>query len=195
MRGAKVCLAMLDSQEMEKMQQFLQAYGFQVVDMSSDGSSAIRRIRTLRPDLIIADYNLHGINGEEIARIAEEDHIAPAIIIRPNEQLTLWSSSDKGWDYSYLYRPITKSALIQTIQLVFMNYKKMEDLRVQIDKLKGDLESRRLVEKAKGILMEKHGLSEQEAYRRMQKNSMDRGLSMKELSRAIITASEMDGIL
>ena len=60
--------------------------------------------------------------------------------------------------------------------------------------MRGDLESRRLVEKAKGILMEKHGLSEQEAYRRMQKNSMDRGLSMKELSQAIITASEIDGI-
>ena len=129
MRGAKVCLAMLDGQEMDKMQQFLQAYGFQVVDMSSDGSSAIRRIRTLRPDLIIVDYNLHGINGEEIARIAEEDHIAPAIIIRPNEQLTLWSNSDRRWDFSYLYRPITKSALIQTIQLVFMNYKKVEALQ------------------------------------------------------------------
>jgi AmiR/NasT family two-component response regulator len=195
MRGAKVCLAMLDSQEMEKMQQFLQAYGFQVVDMSSDGSSAIRRIRTLRPDLIITDFNLHGISGEEIARIAEEDHIAPAIIIRPNEQISLWNSSDRGWDFAYLYRPISKSALIQTIQLAFMNYKKVEALQGQINKLKGDLESRRLVEKAKGILMEKHGLPEQEAYRRMQKNSMDKGLSMKELAQAIITASEMDGIL
>lgn len=194
MRGAKVCLAMLDGQEMEKMQQFLQAYGFSVVDMSSDGNSAVRRIRTLRPDLIIADYNLHGINGEEIARIAEEDHIAPAIIIRPNEHITLWSSSDRGWEFAYLYRPITKSALIQTIQLVFMNYKKAEALQGEIDKLKGDLASRRAVEKAKGILMDKHGLTEQEAYRRMQKNSMDKGLSMKDLAQAIITAAEVDGI-
>lgn len=194
MRGANVCLAMIDAQEMEKMQQFLQAYGFSVVDMSTDGSSAVRRIRMLRPDLIVADYNLHGISGEEIARIAEEDHIAPAIIIRPNETVTMWSTSDKGWDFAYLYRPITKSALIQTIQLVFMNYKKVSALQGEIDKLKGDLESRRAIEKAKGILMDKHGLSEQEAYRRMQKNSMDKGLSMKELAQAIITASEIDGI-
>lgn len=191
MRGAKVCLAMLDGREMEKMQQFLQACGFQVVDMSSDGSSAIRRIRTLRPDLVIADYNLPGINGEEIARIAEEDHIAPAIIIRPNEHLTFWGGN--GWEYAYLYRPITKSALIQTIQLVFMNYRRVEALREEIAQLQDDLAARRLIERAKGILMDTHGLTEQEAYRRMQKNSMDRGISMKELAKAVITAAEMGG--
>lgn len=192
MQQARVCLAMTDSAELQKLNKFLTMAGFQVVDTSTDGAAAIRRIRSLRPDLIFVDHFLPGMNGEEIAKIAEESNIAPSIIVKPSDLgKNVWGKPDSGWEFAYLYRPLSKTAILQTIQLVLMNHRKVTKLQTEVEKLKSDLDARRIIEKAKGLLMKNIGLSEQEAYRRLQKQSMDKGVSMKQLAEAIVMTYDL----
>ncbi|NSW89382.1 MAG: ANTAR domain-containing protein [Firmicutes bacterium] len=192
MVGIRICLALGQIEEMKKIKSFLVHYGFTVIDESTDGASAIRRIRTLRPDLIIADSDLPGINGVRIAEIAEEDGIAPVIVITNSDKDSLWIDVEHPKGIAFLQRPITKSALLQTIQLSLISYHKIMSLKEEIKKLKETLEDRKLIEKAKGIIMEKNNLSESEAYRLLQKQSMDRGIPLRELARAIILAHQID---
>ncbi len=191
MHRTRIVLALTDRQEMHKLKAFLTASGFDIVDECQDGASAIRRIRTLRPELIVVDYELPALSGMEIAKIAEEDAIAPTIIVKGQDQGNILLSPGDDWEFNYLYRPITKAALLQTIHLVRMNYHKVVKLEQEVRHLRDTLETRKLIEKAKGILMRKYDIDEQEAYRRVQKQSMDKGMSMKELSLAIVVASEV----
>jgi AmiR/NasT family two-component response regulator len=188
MQEARICLALSDIREMRSIKNFLTVNGLVVVSESDDGASAVRHIRTLRPDLVIVDDDLPVINGLEIAKILREDAIAPCVILKSFDHGNLWINQESHWDFVYLYRPVTKSALLQTIQLVLVNYKKIVSLEKQIQELKSNLESRKAVEKAKGIVMEKYGLSESEAYRRIQKQSMNQGIPMKKLAQDIIKA-------
>lgn len=191
MQRTRIALAMNDRDEMHKLRAFLVAGGFEVADASQDGASAIRRIRALRPDLIIADHDLPALSGLEIAKIAEEDGIAPTIVLKGLDQGNILLSPEGQWAFNYLYRPITKAALLQTIHLVRMNYQKLYKLEQEVRHLRATLETRKLVEKAKGILMQKYGIDEGEAYRRIQKQSMDKGMTMKELAQAIVIASDL----
>jgi len=189
MQGTRICLALTDRTEMQRIKAFLTANGFVVVDEAQDGASAIRRIRALRPDLVLVDYDLPGLSGLQIAKIAEEDRICPAIVVRTGSREELKGDPD----IAYLFRPITKSALLQTIHLVLLSYRKVLRLQDEITQLRGSLLARKTIEKAKGILMSKWGISEEEAYRWMQKISMDRGVSMKDLAQSIVKEFEING--
>jgi len=190
MLGIRICLAFSQIEEMKKVKTFLAHQGFEIIDESTDGSSAIRRIRTLHPDLIIADSNLPGISGIRIAEIAEEDGIAPVIVITSMGS-SLWINQENTNGIIYLQRPITKAALLQTIQLALISYQKVMNLKKEIQKLKETLEDRKLIEKAKGIVMQKYNLSENEAYRLIQKMSMNKGIPLRELAKAILLANDL----
>ena len=151
----RIYLAFCQIEEMKKIRSFLTHYGFSVIDESTDGALALRRIRALRPDLIIADDELPGISGVRIAEIAEEDDIAPVIVITNSEMNNLWIDLEHPKGIVFLQRPITKSALIQTIQLSLVNYQKVANLKEEIKKLQETLENRKLIEKAKGIIIKK----------------------------------------
>jgi len=176
-------------EEMKKIRVFLTQQGFSVIDESTDGASALRRIKTLQPDLIIADADLPGINGIQLAEIAEQEDIAPVIVITNSNTGNPWNGSNDS--IIFLQRPLTKSGLMQTIQLSLMSYRRITGLKEEIKKLKAQLEDRKLIEKAKGIIMEKHGLPESQAYRLMQKRSMETGTPLRELAKAIILSHQL----
>ncbi len=189
MLGAEIFLAMNRAADIQKLSSLLVSSGYKVVDSALDGASAIRKIRALVPDLVMVDYELPGVNGLDIAKIVEEDHICPAIVIRTADQGPILPGDDQ-WNFFYIVRPMTRSAIIQTVNLVLVNYRKIRRLEGKIEELKSTLETRKRVERAKGILMETQGLSEKEAFRRIQKQSMDKGVTMREVADSIIMGSE-----
>lgn len=190
MNGIRICLALNQIEEMKKIKVFLTQQGFTVIDESTDGTSALRRIKILQPDLIIADADLPGINGIQLAEIAEQENIAPVIVITNSNTMDLWNNSNSG--IIFLQRPLTKSGLMQTVQLSLLSYRKITGLKEEIKKLKAQLEERKLIERAKGIIMEKYGLAESQAYRLLQKRSMDTGTPLCELAKAIILAHQLE---
>ncbi len=192
MIGIRICLALNQIEEMKKIKLFLTHQGFSVIDESTDGAAALRSINVLHPDLIIADAELPGINGIRLAKIMDEDDVAPVIVISSSSKEGLWVDSGQFQGVTFLQRPITKSGLMQTIQLSLMNYRKQKNLKDEIKRLKEQLEERKLIEKAKGIIMDKLGVTEKEAYRRLQKQSMNTGTPLRELAKAIILTHQLD---
>lgn len=190
MSGARIFLALSHAADIDKLRSFLLSSGYEVIDYASDGSSAIRKIRALRPDTVMVDIDLPGLSGLEIAKIVEEDGICPAIIIKTADQRENLLG-DELWDFAYIVRPISKAAIVQTVNLVITNYRKIQRLVKEIEDLKLTIEARKVIEKAKGIMMDIYGLGEKEAFRRMQKQSMDKGIPMKEIGEAIILAYEI----
>ncbi|HHV96892.1 MAG TPA: ANTAR domain-containing protein [Clostridiaceae bacterium] len=192
MFDVKIFIALNDVEELKKVKYFLISNGFDVVDQATNGTSAIRRILTLRPNLIIMDSNLQGMSGMEIAEVVQQNDIGPVIIVRAVGEGDIWLNSNNSIDIVFLQRPITKSALLQTVQLSIVNYQKTIKLKEEIRALKEKLEERKIVEKAKGILMKKYGITENEAHRKLQKQSMDKGIPLKEIAKAIILANEIE---
>lgn len=191
MNGNDIFVAEHDPQELEKIKQYLADSEYNVIDWAADGPSAIRKIRMLHPDLVLVDFDLPVTGGLEVAKISEEDHIAPAIIMAPISQSTFTDVHGGGWDFAYINKPFTKLALLQAMRLVMISYRRISRLEQEVAKLKDNLEARKDIERAKGILMEVLNLTEKEAYRKMQKQSMDKGMPMREIAKAIIVAYEM----
>ena len=149
MFDAKIFIALNDVEELKKIKYFLISNGFDVIDQATNGTSAIRRILTLRPNLIILDSNLQGMSGMEIAEIVQQNDIGPVIIVRAVGEGDIWLNSNNAMDIVFLQRPISKSALLQTVQLSIVNYQKTIKLKEEIRTLKEKLEERKIIERAR----------------------------------------------
>jgi len=189
----RIFIAVADRTLRKKLKNVLAKEGYLITGEAEDGSTALRMVRTLAVDLILLDADLPGMNGLEIARISEEDRIAPVVLISNNWQKNLAEMARDSWIFAFLLKPVDEAVVAPTIETALINYQKLLDLENEIVKLKDALEARKLVERAKGILMKTMNLSEAEAFRRIQRQSMDKCVPMKEIAKAIILSHEMLG--
>jgi len=184
----RVIIALASETQSAKMKNLLVENGYDVVWVSKDGLECLRKTRIHKPDLVILDYDLPSYTGYEVARILTEDGICNVILLANDAQKSMMNEYDDQWDFACLQKPITVSGLISAVGLTAKNRKKIKSLEKEIKDLKDSLESRKLIEHAKGILMEKLGLTENEAFRRIQKQSMDKRLPINEVAKSIIIA-------
>ena len=179
-----------DSQSV-KIKNLLLENGYSVAYIAKDGQECLRKARLLKPDLVVLDFDLPLSTGYDVAKVLSEDKICNTLLIVNENQKSLINEHKDDWDFTTLIKPINKSALISTIKLIVRNNKKIKELEKEIVELKDSLDTRKLLEKAKGMIMKQYGLSEQEAFRRIQKQSMDKGITMKDLAKAIIIANSI----
>lgn len=191
MEAVRILIAMSNEAYSVKLRTVLVEAGYTVIDYARDGHECLRKVRALRPDLVVLEYNLSLMNGYEVSRIVIEDRLCDIILVVAAEQESLISDLRGEHSFVYMTKPINKSGLINTIDLMVKNRRKVRELEKQIEELKASLDARKDVEKAKGLLMKHLGLSEAEAYKRIQKQSMDRGIPMKEIAKAIILAYDI----
>lgn len=174
-----------------KLRAILTSNGYLVIEQAKDGSECLRKIRALKPDILIIDYNLPLTNGYEVARVAVEDKISDVILIATESQAGAVDDLRPESGFICMTKPLNKLALIASIELMIKSRRKINQLEKEIQELKSTLDTRREVEKAKGLLMKNLNLSEAEAFKRIQKQSMDRGIPMKEIAKAIILAYDI----
>jgi len=191
MEAARIIIAMSSDTSIVKLRNILVESGYIVADQAKDGHECLRKVRALKPDIVIADFNLPLMNGYELARVVIEDKLCDIILIASIEQETIISDLRAEDGFACLIKPIVKSAFINMIELIIKNKRKIRELEKEIENLKASLDTRKEVEKAKGLLMKQLGLSEAEAFKRIQKQSMDRGIPMKDIARAIILAYDI----
>lgn len=166
----------------------LQSNGHYVVCEETDGPSLLRKIRSIIPDFVIVGYNISGMKGSEIARIIQGDGIAPVLLIAESSQDIF--TREMGDEYfPYIIKPVSESQLLFTVEFVYNNFKRMIDLKNEVSRLKEMLETRKLVERAKGILIDKYNMKEKDAFRYIQKRSMDECKPVLEIARRIIENS------
>jgi response regulator NasT len=136
--------------------------------------------------LAILDYDLLKFTGFDAAKVLCEDAICSTVLLANESQKVLVGGHWNHENFTCLVKPLNRAALITAIELIVKNNRKIRILEKEILELRDSMETRKLVEKAKGILMKKYNVSEEEAFRKIQKQSMNEGKPMKELAENIL---------
>jgi AmiR/NasT family two-component response regulator len=160
--------------------------GFDVVGEAGDGEKAIELATELRPDLVVMDVKMPKLDGISAAERLSRDSIAPVVLLTAFSQKELVEQAAKAGALAYVVKPFTPSDLLPAIEIALARYSQMRTLEEEISDLAERFETRKIVDIAKGILNEKMGLTEPEAFRWIQKASMDRRLTMKDVAVTII---------
>lgn len=189
MFGTRIVVADPDIVFRKKMKEILQHFGYLVVGEVGDGRSALKVIFQNEPDLVIMDSRLPGANSLEVARIIEEHRVAPVILLSAPHEIEVLDETRASWILAYLVKPVCEAILIPSIEVVIANYRKIIKLEQENKKLRKTLETRRLIEKAKGIVMKEKGFSEGDAYRYLQRLSMNRCVPMVKIAKEVISRS------
>jgi response regulator NasT len=170
------------------LKNMLDSLGYEVVAEAGDGVSAVEAARTLKPDVAILDIKMPGMDGIDAANILNSEKIAPVVLLTAFSDMELINRAKEAGVFAYLVKPFRESDLRPAIEIAISRYKEFLALEEEVNELEDKLETRKLIERAKGILMDQYGLKEQEAFRRIQVQSMNTRKSMKEIAEAIIIA-------
>jgi response regulator NasT len=173
------------------MRQLLEGLGHTVVAEAGDGETAVNLARQLRPDLLILDVKMPGKDGIEAAAAVSQERIAPVILLTAYGQGDLIERAKNAGVFNYLVKPFKETDLFPAIEVAMSRWQEMIALEKEVGRLGDALETRKAVDRAKGILMKKYGLTETDAFRRIQVQSMKTRKPMKDLAEAIILAEEV----
>lgn len=191
MHNARVVLADKDGILRRNLKESLNRNGYNVVGDADDGMTALKLIRSLQPDLIILEVTLPVLDGIQVARIVEEGRLAAVVLLAEYTDRDFVSREKGEMSVPVIMKPVDEAALQSTAEFAVSSFHRLLKLEKEVEKLKNDLETRKVVERAKGILMRNMGISEQEAFKRMQQQSMKKRTSMKSIAEAIILAFEI----
>lgn len=169
----------------------LEELGHRVIGEAADGQKALELARTLKPDVVIMDIKMPVMDGLDAAKIVSEEKIAPVVLLTAYSQKDLIERAKEAGVFAYLVKPFQESDLMPAIEIAISRYLEMHELESTVGDLEVKLETRKVVDKAKGILMDKYKMSEADAFRRIQQQSMNQRRSMKEIADAIIIAHEI----
>jgi len=175
------------------LREMLAKLGYLVVGEVGDGRSAVNLARELRPDIVIMDIKMPDLDGIEAAKILTEERIAPVLLLTAYSQQDLVIRAKESGVVGYIVKPFRESDLAPAIEVALARFKEFHALEREVEDLREALETRKLVDRAKGLLMDTQGLTEAEAFRRIQKMSMDTRRPMKEIAEAIILAHQVKG--
>ncbi|MDP9026908.1 MAG: response regulator [Actinomycetota bacterium] len=166
--------------------EILRDNGFDVVGEAADGATAVALATELRPDLVVMDVKMPHLDGISAAEQLAKNHIAPVVLLTAFSQKELVERASEAGALAYVVKPFTPSDLLPAIEIALSRYQQIVTLEAEVADMVERFETRKLVDRAKGLLNEKMGLSEPEAFRWIQKASMDRRLTMHDVAQAII---------
>jgi len=166
--------------------EILRDNGFDVVGEAGDGETAVQLATELRPDLVIMDVKMPVLDGISAAEKLGKAHIAPVVLLTAFSQKELVERASEAGALAYVVKPFTPNDLLPAIEIALARYEQIITLEAEVADMVERFETRKLVDRAKGLLNEKMGLSEPEAFRWIQKASMDRRLTMQDVAKAII---------
>ena len=169
----------------------LELLGFDVVDAVSNGQAAVDLVDELKPDLVIMDIKMPELDGIDAAKAITAKGPMPIILITGLSSDEMASKAVEAGVFAYLVKPVTKKQLEPAIKLAMARYEEFKSLKVEVDDLKDAIETRKLVERAKGILMKRCNISEEDAFKLLQTHSQKENKKMREIADTIISASKL----
>ncbi len=160
--------------------------GYDVVGQAADGEEAVRLVEELRPDLVVLDVKMPRLDGISAAERIAGQRIAPVVMLTAFSQRDLIERARDAGALAYLVKPFQRTELIPAVEVALGRFKEMRALEAEVRGLEDQLETRRDVDRAKGILMDKHGMAEAEAFRFVQKTAMDSRRSLADVAQSVI---------
>jgi response regulator NasT len=186
MERTRVIIADDESLIRMDLREMLTNLGYLVVGEVADGLSAVNQARELKPNVVIMDIKMADMDGIEAAKVLTEERVAPVVLLSAYSQRELVDRQKPAC--------LPREAPARrppAIEVALARYREFQELQKQVTDLQQALETRKLVDRAKGILMDKQGLTEAEAFRKIQKMSMDNRKAMKDVAEAIILAYQV----
>ncbi len=168
------------------LKEMLEEECFIVAGECGDGLSAVNMAKNLKPDLVIMDIKMPGMDGITAAKAINEEKVAPVLLLTAYSNSEFINKAQAAGVLAYLVKPMTKNTLIPACHIAVSRYQEFDVLRNEIDNLQEALAARKVIERAKGLLQKKYLLSEEKAFQKIRQISMDKNKSMKEVSEAII---------
>nr|WP_170970415.1 response regulator [Streptomyces zhaozhouensis] len=172
------------------LKEMLEEEGYTVVGEAGDGQRAVELARELNPDLVILDVKMPVMDGISAAEKIAADSIAPVLMLTAFSQRDLVERARDAGAMAYLVKPFSKSDVVPAIEIAVSRFQQLSSLAGEVADLTQRLETRKLVDRAKSVLQTEYGLSEPAAFRWIQKTSMDRRLSMRQVAEAVIEDAE-----
>ena len=164
----------------------LKEAGFDVVGEAADGEKAVELVRELLPDLVVMDITMPKLDGLTAAEMIGKERLAPVVMLTAFAQPEFVARASEAGAIAYVVKPFTPERLLPQIEVALARYQEILAVEVQYADALERLETRKLLDRAKGLLLDKMKLSEPEAFRWIQKASMDRRLTMGEVAQAVI---------
>jgi response regulator NasT len=175
------------------LREMLEEDGYDVCGEAADGASAVRLAQELRPQLVILDVKMPVLDGLSAAEQIVAERIAPVVILTAFSQRDLVERAREAGAMAYLVKPFQKKDLVPTIEMAVSRFAELVALEAEVADLTGRLEVRKLVDRAKGVLQSEHGLNEPEAFRWIQRASMDSRQSMRAVALAVLDGTKVPG--
>lgn len=167
------------------LREMLEEEGYDVVE-AGDGEQALRLAREASPDLIILDIKMPKIDGLAAARAISEERIAPVLILTAYSQRDLVAEAADAGAMGYLVKPFAKTDLMPAIEIAKGRYQQLAALADEVGDLTERLEARKVVDRAKGTLIDRYGMAEADAFRFIQTAAMQQRLSMREVAERVL---------
>ena len=164
----------------------LREAGFDVVGEAGDGETAVKLALELKPDVVVMDVKMPVLDGISAAERIGKAHVAPDVLLTAFSQTELVERARDAGAMAYVVKPFSPSDLLPAVEIAISRYSQISALESEVADLAERFETRKRVDRAKGLLMTKMGLSEPESFRWIQKTSMDRRLTMREVADAVI---------
>jgi AmiR/NasT family two-component response regulator len=160
--------------------------GYDVVGQAGDGETAVAMAEQHRPDLVVLDVKMPRLDGIAAAQRIASQRIAPVVILTAFSQRDLVERARDAGAMAYLVKPFTKNDLVPAVEMAMSRFAELQMLEAEVQDLSEQLETRKLVDRAKGVLQQQLSLSEPDAFRWIQKTAMDLRLSMRQVAEGVI---------
>ena len=174
------------------LREMLSELGYDVIGEAGDGRAALDLARKLLPDLVVMDIKMPGLDGIAAAEQLTRERICPVVLLTAYSDQELVERAREAGVVGYVVKPFRPTELMPVIELSLARFEEFRSLEREIGDLKETIETRKVVERAKGVLMETQGLREADAFHRIRKTSMDTRKSMREVAEAVLLAHEME---
>ncbi|VBB05830.1 Hypothetical protein LUCI_1041 [Lucifera butyrica] len=189
MQSLRVVVADNESIIRMDLKEILEEAGHVVVGEAADGLKAVELARKHRPDLVIMDIKMPEMDGITAAKIISNEKVAPVLLLTAFSQKEIVEKAKDSGVLAYLVKPVKEVNLFPAIEIALSRFQEFMELERELEDVKTSLETRKVLDRAKGILMDAYGLTESEAYRRIQQYSMGKRKSIREVAEAIVDAA------
>ena len=168
------------------LRETLEEEGYEVVGDTGRGDTAVDLVRDLRPDVAVLDIKMPGIDGLEAARRINEERLCAVLILTAFSQREVVEEARDAGALAYLVKPFQKTDLIPAIEVALGRFRELQALAGEVDSLSEQLEARKIVDRAKGVLMNEHQMSERDAFAFVQRTAMSQRSKMRDVAEKIL---------